>query len=36
VTFGNYGQFVAKATVTGPLNEAETLAFRLDATTHTN
>lgn len=36
LTFGNYGQFVAKATVTGPLNESETLAFRLDATTHTN
>ena len=36
LTFGNYGQFVAKGTVTGPLNESETLAFRLDATTHTN
>lgn len=36
LTLGNYGQFVAKGTVTGPLNEAETLAFRVDATTHTN
>jgi outer membrane receptor protein involved in Fe transport len=36
LTFGNFGQLVAKGTVTGPLNEAETLAFRLDATTHTN
>ncbi|MEQ8404142.1 MAG: TonB-dependent receptor [Oceanicaulis sp.] len=36
LTIGNYGQFVAKGTVTGPLNEAETLAFRVDATTHTN
>ena len=36
LTFGNYGQLVAKGTITGPLNEAETLAFRLDATTHTN
>ncbi len=36
LTFGNYGQRVAKATITGPLTEDETLAFRLDATTHTN
>jgi len=36
LTIGNYGQFVTKGTVTGPLNEAETLAFRLDATSHTN
>lgn len=36
LVFGNYGQIVAKGTVTGPLNEAETLAFRLDATSHTN
>lgn len=35
LTFGNYGQFVAKGTLTGPLVE-DTLAFRLDATTHTN
>ena len=36
LTFGDYGQFVAKGTVTGPLNASETLAFRLDATTHSN
>jgi len=35
VTVGNFGQFVAKATVTGPIVE-DVLAFRLDATTHTN
>ncbi|PWE16385.1 TonB-dependent receptor [Marinicauda salina] len=35
LTFGNYGQFVAKGTVTGPLVE-DRLAFRLDATTHSN
>ena len=35
LTFGNYGQFVAKGTVTGPLVE-DTLAFRFDATHHTN
>ena len=36
LTIGNYGQVVLGATVTGPLNEAETLAFRLDATSHSN
>ena len=36
LTFGDYGQVVVKGTVTGPLNESETLAFRLDATTHSN
>jgi outer membrane receptor protein involved in Fe transport len=36
LTVGNYGQFVAKGTITGPLTDTETLAFRLDATTHTN
>jgi len=35
LTAGSYGQFVAKATVTGPIIE-DVLAFRLDATTHTN
>jgi len=35
VTIGDYGQFVAKGTVTGPIIE-DVLAFRLDATTHTN
>lgn len=35
VTFGDFGQFVAKATVTGPIIE-DVLAFRVDATTHTN
>lgn len=36
LTVGNYDTLIAKGTLTGPLNEAETLAFRLDATTHTN
>jgi outer membrane receptor protein involved in Fe transport len=36
LTIGNYGQTVVGATVTGPLNEAETLAFRVDATSHSN
>jgi outer membrane receptor protein involved in Fe transport len=36
LTIGNYGQLVAKGTITGPLNDSETLAFRLDATTHSN
>ncbi len=36
LTIGNYGQLVTKGTVTGPLNDSETLAFRLDATSHSN
>lgn len=35
LVFGNYGQVVAKGTVTGPIIE-DVLAFRLDGTTHTN
>lgn len=34
LTIGNFGQFVVKGTVTGPITDE--LAFRLDATSHTN
>ncbi|MEO1039904.1 MAG: TonB-dependent receptor [Pseudomonadota bacterium] len=34
VTIGNFGQLVVKGTVTGPITD--TLAFRIDGTSHTN